>query len=312
VSPDDLEKVNWKGDATYRVLSHSFEVRWNSDPIGDYVRSVLEPFAVSSDPWERRSPLTRGTPPTYFVVQRRPSNDARYELLFGDESAFETMIRSSQLTNVLTHLFWHINSEATQRTGDFLLIHAGAVVTPSGDGVLLPAPSGSGKTTLVAGLVRGGFSYLSDEAGVIEPVTGMVHPYPKALTLKRSPLELFPDLVAANGRGNLLLGPLLVRPEELGPGALGKPSEVRLVVAPRYQEGARTELAPMSRAAGVVELCENILNLPLYRSRALPLLARVVARARCYRLVYGDLVEGVQAIERLTRQPARSATPIPS
>ena len=309
VSPDELQRVRWKGQATYQALSYSFEVRWNSDPIGDYVRSVLEPFAVPSDPWEQRSPTTRSTPPTYFVVQGRPSDDARYELLFGDQFAFTTMMRSSQLTNVLTHLFWHINSEATQRTGDFLLVHAGAVVTPGGDGVLLPAPSGSGKTTLVAGLVRGGFSYLSDEAGAIDPVTGKLHAYPKALTLKRSPRELFPGLGSGNGGRYVQRGPWYVRSEDLRPGAAGEPSAVRFVVAPRYREGGRTELAPMSRAAGVVELCNNTLNLPLYRSRALTLLARVVAQARCYRLEYGDLDEGVRAISRLARRPARSASP---
>jgi len=306
VSPDELARVRWKGEATYRVLSYYFGVRWNSAPIGDYVRSVLEPFAVPPDPREQRSPPTPGTPPTYFLVKRRPSDDARYELLYGDQYAFNTMIRSPQLANVLTHLFWNINVETTRRTGDFLLVHAGAVVTPRGDGLLLPAPSGSGKTTLVAGLVREGFFYLSDEAGAIDPVTGRLHPYPKALTLKRAPEELFPDLVVGNGRRDLLPGTWLVRAEDLRPGAVGGPSEVRFVVAPRYRRGARTELAAMSRAAGVVELADNTLNLPLYRSRAVTLLARVVARARCYRLEYGDLDEGVRAIGRLTRGRPRS------
>lgn len=306
MSPDELQRVRWKGEATYRVLSYYFGVRWNSAPIGDYVRSVLEPFAVPPDPGEHRNPPTPGTPPTYFLIKRRPSDDARYELLYGDQNAFNTMIRSPQLTDVLTHLFWNINSETTRRTGDLLLIHAGAVLTPAGDGLLLPAPSGSGKTTLVAGLVRQGFGYLSDEAGAIDPVTGRLHPYPKALTLKSAPAELFPDLVAVNGRRDLLPGIWHVRPQDIRPGSVGGPSEVRFVVAPRYRRGARTELAPMSRAAGVVELGDNTMNLLFYRSRALTLLARVVARARCYRLEYGDLGQGVRAIERLTRSRPRS------
>ena len=301
MSPDELERVRWKGEATYRVLSYYFGVRWNSAPIGDYVRSVLEPFAVPPDPREQRNPPTPGTPPTYFLVDRRVSDGARYRLLYGDDRAFATMIQSPQRADILQHLFWNINSESTRRTGDLLLIHAGAVLTPAGDGLLLPAPSGSGKTTLVAGLVRQGFGYLSDEAGAIDPVTGRLHPYPKALALKGAPSELFPELKAGNGRRDLLPGIWHVRAQDIRPGSVGGPSEVRFVVAPRYRRGARTELSSMSRAAGVVELGDNTMNLLFYRSRALTLLARVVARARCYRLEFGDLVEGVQAIERLTR-----------
>lgn len=44
-----------------------------------------------------------------------------------------------------------------------LMMHAGCVVTPEGDAILLLADSGGGKTTTVLSMVREGFLYLSDD-----------------------------------------------------------------------------------------------------------------------------------------------------
>ena len=43
-------------------------------------------------------------------------------------------------------------------------LHAAGLVTKDGEGVLLVGPSGSGKSTLAIGLIRAGWSYLSDDA----------------------------------------------------------------------------------------------------------------------------------------------------
>jgi hypothetical protein len=52
----------------------------------------------------------------------------------------------------------------------------------------------AGKTTLVAGLVRAGFGYLTDEAGAIERETLLIQPYPKPLSLEPGSWPLFPEL----------------------------------------------------------------------------------------------------------------------
>lgn len=65
-------------------------------------------------------------------------------------------------------------------SGDHLLFHAGAVQGANG-GVMLPGVSGSGKSTLVAGLVRGGLGYLSDEVVAVSLSEPLMLPYPKAI-----------------------------------------------------------------------------------------------------------------------------------
>src|SRR5581483_3244553 len=59
-------------------------------------------------------------------------------------------------------LLWDINRSTAAASNTFLLLHAAAVQTHHG-AIVFPAASGGGKSTLVAGLVRSGLGYLSDE-----------------------------------------------------------------------------------------------------------------------------------------------------
>ena len=113
---------------------------------------------------------------------------------------------------------------------DLLLVHAGAVVTPSGSGVLLPAASGSGKTSLVAGLVRAGWGYLSDEVGAIDPVTRRLCPYPKVLSIKPGMFEGFVDLIDPDQGWPISSREWLIAPEVLRADPVADRSDVGLIV----------------------------------------------------------------------------------
>jgi hypothetical protein len=241
-------------------------------------------------------------PPQYSIVKVRNGINP-YRLLYGDG----VMLKAPKLADILPHLVFHINSQVARQTGDFLLIHAGAVSTPAGEGLLLPAPSGHGKTTLVTGLVRAGYLYLSDEIGAVDPVTRRLYPFQRALGLKVGHETVFPDLYrSANTSAPAGAGMCHARPEAVRAGAGGGPCRIRFVVAHQYRAGASTEITPLTPAQGAMELLTNTMNLPRYRSRALTLVADVARRARNYRLVSGDLDEAVQAITELSSRPART------
>lgn len=296
MSPDELSRIRWKGDGAYRALSYYFTVRWNRARLGDFISHVLEPFAVASEPGRNRNPPTPGLPPAYSVIDLGGDRMDRYQVLYGQD----VMVAAENSVQALQQLFRHINLESCWQTGDFLLVHAGSVVTPGGEGLLLPGVSGSGKTTLTAGLVRAGFGYLSDEAGAIDPVTRRLYPYPRTLCLKEGSFELFSEL---NGNAALrkLGGEWYVRPESIGPGALAGPCGVRFVIAPQYREGSDTRLTPMSKGQAVAKLWDSLWNRAVYRDRALGLLTDVVTTSRSFRLTYGELDVAIGHIERLTR-----------
>jgi hypothetical protein len=74
-----------------------------------------------------------------------------------------------------------------------LAIHAG-VVALDGRAILVSGRSGRGKTTLVLGLLRRGLDLLSDELALIAPDDRTVLAYPRALHVRPTALELFPEL----------------------------------------------------------------------------------------------------------------------
>jgi hypothetical protein len=297
-----LDRIQWKGEDYFRSLSYYFSVRWNTEAAGAHVLHLLGDFAVPRDPDEENPIWAPGLPPRYSIVKRR-SGEHRYYLLYGDS----IMARSDWLHTIMTQLVWHVHTHSVRVTGDFLLIHAGSVSTPSGEGVLLPAPSGNGKTTLTTALVRAGFRYLSDEAGAIDPVTRRLYPFQRPLILKAGAAQVFPDLYRI-GNGSTREGMRHLRPELIGGGAKGEPCEIRYVIAHQYRPGAKTEITPMSQAEALMELVNNASNLHRYGGRALPLLAPVARRARRYRLVQGNIDEAVEAIASVTIRRRRAAS----
>jgi hypothetical protein len=83
----------------------------------------------------------------------------------------------SEITRVITGAL--IRAQA----GRLLMFHAGAVAHPrSGASLVFAAPGGTGKTTLARKLSRH-YGYLSDETVAISP-DGLIHPYPKPLSLR--------------------------------------------------------------------------------------------------------------------------------
>jgi hypothetical protein len=299
LSPAALDSIKWKGEGAFRSLSYYFTIRWNTERLAKYVRHVLGAFAVPPDPDETRDPPTPGLPASYSLIDLGPRQEGRYRLLFGDG----VLLASDNKDNVLTYLFWHVNGETFWQTGDFLLLHAGSVVSPRGHGILLPGEAGSGKTTLTAGLVRAGFAYLSDEGGVIDPVTRRLYPYPKTLNLKTGSFELFSDVKVRNGVNPVISRRWYVRPEEIRPDAIGGPCDLRFVIAPRYREGAPTDILPLTRAETIRDMWDSVWGLHRYGARSLHLLAEVMKGAEGYRLVFGELDEAVEAINRLTLAP---------
>jgi hypothetical protein len=192
-----------------------------------------------------------------------------------------------------------VNRRAVE-TSDDVILHAGGVER-DGFGIVLPGVTEVGKTTLVAGLVRSGFGYLTDEAVAIERDTLCMRPYPKPLSLDPGCWPLFPELEphADLATGDYKTEQWQVPPDAIRPRAVAGSCPVAAVVFPRYEQGADTALEQVGRGEALVELAKNTFKFKDQARDALDLLADLVRPARCYRLTTGELDQAVELISSL-------------
>lgn len=73
--------------------------------------------------------------------------------------------------------------ETYPRANGYLFVHAAGVATSEG-ALLLAGSSGAGKTTLTIELLKGGWSYLSDDVVPVARPDGLAHPFPRPLGIK--------------------------------------------------------------------------------------------------------------------------------
>jgi Coenzyme PQQ synthesis protein D (PqqD) len=270
----------------FRALEHVFEVATNDVAVRDFLEEVLVDLTDTGNGKRERHELLH--------IPDAPHGE-RFRVLHNGE-----LVRATDwLDRAIAVLLWKINAEVVrQSTQRYPLVHAAAAVS-DGVAVLLPAPAESGKTTTVAGLVRAGFGYLTDEAVAIHPDTLLAQPYPKALSVDRGSWEVLADLRPQHH--DRVAGQWHVPARLIRSGAVAGPAPIRFVVAPAYRLGSTTELEPISRGDMLMRLADSTFRLQDDAQRNLAVLARVVTSADCYRLTVGDLDHAIGFIEELVR-----------
>jgi hypothetical protein len=179
----------------------------------------------------------------------------------------------------------------------FVALHAGAV-SVDGQALMLPAPTKRGKSTLVASLLAQGFRYLSDEAGLVDPVTSKVHPFPKRITLQEVAVSRFEGLAERLQDRDGLRGHPFYRyagPEDLGSQA-GQVSPIRWLVFPGPDRSGSPRLSAIGRAEAVEHMAANCFNLHRYRDRGVIVLSRVAERAEAFLLQGGTAADRAELL----------------
>lgn len=273
-------------ETTYQSLRFPFRVRSNSAEFAELSDRVLAAFRAPG-----AEPLV-----TYTLETERPDPDRRYALFRDDDLLREGP--EPVLGNSLDKILCEATAASIWLSYDYLAIHASAVSWKD-RAVIMPALANSGKTTTAAGLTRAGFQYLTDEAALIDPVTGWVHPFPRPLAMSPQSVAvvdgLFGDLPARFL--DMESSGFHIPPECIRPGSVGAPCPVSFIVAPKYERGAVTTLERMARADMLVLLFQQSFNASSHGSAGIRLLGKLVGNARCYRLQIGDLNEAVQTIK---------------
>ncbi len=175
------------------------------------------------------------------------------------------------------------------RSHSVAILHAGAVVTPSGRVLVISGAPEAGKSTLVGALVQQGCRYLSDELIGVDLETGALLPFPK-------PLEL--DETSCRALGVDAAHPPHVRLEELcrGAEALHDPVHaVDEVLMPVYRASAEFQTTLLDVEEGAKALLGQTLNMSRVLEPGLRAVCDLAAATPVTRIVHGDSV-GVAAV----------------
>ncbi|UCC71733.1 MAG: hypothetical protein JSV86_15345 [Gemmatimonadota bacterium] len=214
--------------------------------------------------------------------------DGSYRLV-GPSGAWEAADEGEAVVYYESELTGALLEDATA----FVHLH-GAAVCDGSRCLLLVGPSGAGKSTLTLGLHLGGMRALADDALLIDPLTGEVHPFDRSIRVHEvslRSLEVDPRKVS----GARLCGPYLwLSPAKVGRDGAGSQRPAALVF---LEAGQATSLERLSAAEVLRQLL--LARLGDAPERDFECLARVAAEVSGYRLAYSDFREALDELARL-------------
>ena len=151
-----LDARSWDHVAgPFRALAHTFTVRSEDADFGRALEASLRDLASLG-------PAST----TYSLLDRGEVRDGRRRYaLYADDDRLGFVPTPNRAAGLLQ---WQLNQSAIDSMASTHVVLHAAAAERGGRVVVLPAPMESGKTTTVAGLVRAGFGYLTDEATAIE------------------------------------------------------------------------------------------------------------------------------------------------
>lgn len=220
--------------------------------------------------------------------------------VFGDG---RQMGKPRRRDEVLPLLEWGINSRVISTRADFLQLHAAGMVR-DGVGVILAGGPGSGKSTLAAALLARGWRYCSDDLILIDPATGFMHPFPKAICVRSGAFDIVERLALplAGGRYHVkgLRGSVgYINPHDVAPDRVARPGPVRFVVFPRYMRGVSSSLFAMPRARAVYGLVSATLNRTAFTDHGVSILSAFSTGAECLGLDAGEIEESCDLLDAM-------------
>lgn len=183
----------------------------------------------------------------------------------------------------------------------FLLLHA-STVERDGRVLLMTGESGSGKSTLAALLATRGWRFMGDEFALIDPLSGLVHPFPRPVSLKNESIGVMQSCLPENRFGPILRGTPKGEIRHLIPDAqalagMDSPAPPALILFPRFGQAADTR--PVGAAEAFVRLTQASTNYPMLGEAGFNALIRLVREVPCQAIDYPDTQTALERVEAL-------------
>jgi HprK-related kinase A len=250
----------------------------------------------------RDYPQPVGVP--HFTVRLEPSTPWRRWLrpsvaIAGDYTLPEAVPLPLRLGLLAAEMGMNLQLALGERR--FLLLHA-ASVERDGRALILTGESGAGKSTLATLLGAEGWRFMGDEFALIEPATGMAHPFPRPSSLKNESIDTVLATLDRAKFGPLLDGTPKGRIRHLVPSAdalaaMRTPAAPALILFPRFGLLEAARAVPPSEA--FVRLTQASTNYVALGERGFGALTGLVEGVPSVALDYPDMATARRMIDDL-------------
>ena len=183
----------------------------------------------------------------------------------------------------------------------FLLLHA-ATVEREGKVVILTGESGAGKSTLAALLGERGWRLMGDEFALLACESGLLHPFPRAVSLKNGSIEVMRRIA-----GDARMGPVLegtpkgtirhLKPRADAVARMKEPGRPALILFPRF--GSERAMRPVGPAEVFVRLTQASTNYVALGARGFDSLSHLVGSSPAMAIDYPDADTAIALVEEL-------------
>jgi HprK-related kinase A len=183
----------------------------------------------------------------------------------------------------------------------FLLLHASSVER-DGKVLIITGESGAGKSTLSALLGENGWRFMGDEFALIDPQTGLAHPFPRPVSLKNDAIRVMRASI-----DDARFGPLLPNtpkgdirhliPPASAVSAMETPGKPALILFPRF--GFDSAIRPMGKSEIFVRLTQASTNYVALGERGFVALTRLVNDLPARAIDYPDTDSAIALVDQL-------------
>ncbi len=271
---------------TLRVEAPGFAINVTAESAETlaHIEKYLLPYlprAPRDVPASRELPSFDDTPAVDIVLHRDSQTDR-----FRIEVDGSVIAANEELPYTFTLVQQAADDATIRYLRDKAVIHAGTVVY-NDKAIVVSGKSGSGKSRLVQEILRRGAEYSSDEYAILDP-QGYVHPYPRALMIRKDSDQQYPVL-----------------PSELHAKVRAQPAPAALFLFLRFEpDAAGLDVQPLERSEFLIRLLQSTPQVIADRPDVLAPVLAAAARAKSYTGVRGEVSRAVEEILQLAADPS--------